>query len=109
MQRTWLAGHPVPNEMATRAEGLQTRVPFDNTQRIMRDAKLGLDDFLLVEDAEMDEATRLLNTDGADIRLGLDCIAGDGYAFEFFAQQSADCGDLAFRFPGNAQFNRKPA
>ena len=46
--------------MSTRAEGLQTRVPFDNTQRIMRDPKLGLDDFLLVEDAQMDEAIRLL-------------------------------------------------
>ena len=60
MQRTWQAGHPVPSAMATRAEGLQTRVLFDNTQRIMRDSKLGLDDFLLVEDAEMDEAIRLL-------------------------------------------------
>ena len=41
-------------------EGLATRVPFAHTQRIMRHPQLGLDDFVLVSDAEMEEAIRLL-------------------------------------------------
>jgi threonine dehydratase len=60
MYHTWRRGEPVPSPMKTRAEGLQTRVPFENTQRIMRDAAIGLDDFLLVDDDELEEAIRLL-------------------------------------------------
>ena len=46
--------------MQTRAEGLATRVPFENTQRIMRDSRFGLDDFVLVGDEALEEAIRLL-------------------------------------------------
>ncbi|MCP4006155.1 MAG: threonine/serine dehydratase [bacterium] len=57
---TWKAGEPVSGPMETVAEGIATRVPFANTQRILRDPELGLDDFALVSDAEMEEAIRLL-------------------------------------------------
>ena len=48
MQLSWAAGKPVTGPMETFAEGVATRVPFENTQRIMREY---LDDFVLVEDA----------------------------------------------------------
>jgi threonine dehydratase len=60
MYLSWRAGAPVRAAMATRAEGLATRVPFANTQRVMRDPALGLDDFVLVSDEAMEEAIRLL-------------------------------------------------
>jgi threonine dehydratase len=44
-------------EMNTFAEGIATRIPFENTQRIMRRY---LDDFWLVDDAEIEEAILLL-------------------------------------------------
>lgn len=53
MQRSWSGGEMVTAEMNTFAEGIATRVPFANTQRIMRQY---LDDFLLVDDAEIKEA-----------------------------------------------------
>lgn len=53
MQRSWLAGTPVTAEMKTFAEGIATRVPFENTQRIMRDY---LDDFVLVDDEDIKKA-----------------------------------------------------
>ena len=59
-QRSWAAGRPVSAPMETRAEGLATRVPFANAHRILGHAERGLDDFVLVEDAELDEAVRLL-------------------------------------------------
>ncbi len=59
-QHTWQAGRPMPGPMATRAEGLATRVPFDNTHEILRDPQLGLDDFVLVSDEAIEEAIRLL-------------------------------------------------
>jgi len=43
--------------MNTFAEGIATRVPFANTQRIMRRL---LDDFILVEDEAIKAAIRLL-------------------------------------------------
>ena len=46
--------------METAAEGLATRVAYENTLRIMRDPQRGLDDFVLVSDEAMDEAVRLL-------------------------------------------------
>ena len=58
-QRSWKAGHPVLEPMETRAEGLATRVPFENTQRIMRHPILGLDDFVLVSEEAMENAIRL--------------------------------------------------
>ena len=57
MQRSWASGKMVTAEMHTAAEGLATRVPFENTQRIMRDL---LDDFLLVDDSAIEEAIVLL-------------------------------------------------
>jgi len=53
MQSSWCAGKLVPGEMNTFAEGLATRVPFENTQRIMRQY---LDDFVLVEDQHIAKA-----------------------------------------------------
>jgi threonine dehydratase len=58
-QRSWKAGHAVLEPMETRAEGLATRVPFENTQRIMRHPILGLDDFVLVSEEAMENAIRL--------------------------------------------------
>lgn len=54
---SWKAGEPVEAGMETRAEGLATRVPFDNTQRVLREH---LDDFVLVSEEAMEEAVRLL-------------------------------------------------
>lgn len=57
MQKSWQSGTLEPAEMKTTAEGLATRVPFANTQRIMRKY---LDDFILVDDTEISAATLLL-------------------------------------------------
>lgn len=57
IQMSWAAGKAVSADMKTTAEGLATRVPFENTQRIMRKY---LDDFVLVEDAAIEEAILLL-------------------------------------------------
>jgi threonine dehydratase len=57
MQLSWASGKAVCAEMATVAEGLATRVPFENTQRIMREY---LDDFVLVEDDAIEQAIMLL-------------------------------------------------
>jgi len=47
MQLSWKSGEMVTADMNTFAEGIATRVPFANTQRIMRHY---LDDFVLVAD-----------------------------------------------------------
>ena len=57
MQLSWASDRTVCAEMNTAAEGLATRVPFENTQRIMRKF---LDDFVLVEDDAIDAAVLLL-------------------------------------------------
>ncbi len=57
MQLSWQAGELVTAEMDTFAEGVATRVPFENTQRIMRKY---LDDFVLVEDEAIKQAILLL-------------------------------------------------
>jgi threonine dehydratase len=57
MQRSWASGQMVTAEMRTFAEGIATRVPFENTQRIMRQV---LDDFVLVDDADIRRAVQLL-------------------------------------------------
>ena len=57
MQLSWASGNAVSADMSTVAEGLATRVPFENTQRIMR--KL-LDEFVLVEDGAIEAAIVLL-------------------------------------------------
>ncbi len=57
IQMSWASGKAVSADMNTVAEGLATRVPFENTQRIMRRY---LDDFVLVEDAAIEDAILLL-------------------------------------------------
>jgi len=57
IQMSWAAGKPVDAPMRTVAEGLATRVPFENTLRIMRKY---LDDFALVEDSAIEAAILLL-------------------------------------------------
>jgi threonine dehydratase len=57
MQLSWKSGRPVTAEMNTFAEGVATRVPFENTQRIMRTY---LDDFVLVDDKAIKKAIVLL-------------------------------------------------
>jgi threonine dehydratase len=56
MQLSWQSGEMVSTEMNTFAEGIATRVPFVNTQRIMHHY---LDDFVLVPDAAIKAAIRL--------------------------------------------------
>lgn len=57
MQLSWASGKMIAAEMKTFAEGVATRVPFENTQRIMRQY---LDDFLLVDDEEIESAMLLM-------------------------------------------------
>jgi threonine dehydratase len=57
MQRSWASGQLQTAEMRTFAEGIATRVPFENTQLIMRHV---LDDFVLVDDADIEAAILLL-------------------------------------------------
>ncbi len=57
MQQSWKSGQMVTAKMNTFAEGVATRVPFANTQRIMRKY---LDDFVLVDDAAIKAAVVLL-------------------------------------------------
>jgi threonine dehydratase len=57
MQLSWQAGELLTAEMKTFAEGVATRVPFENTQRIMRKY---LDDFILVDDEDIRQAIVLL-------------------------------------------------
>ena len=53
MQLSWRSGELLSAEMNTFAEGVATRVPFANTQRIMREY---LDEFLLVDDTDIKQA-----------------------------------------------------
>jgi threonine dehydratase len=55
--RSWQAGELVTGPMSTFAEGLATRTAFDLPQRIMREH---LDDFVLVSEDELRQATRTL-------------------------------------------------
>ncbi len=57
MQLSWKSGSPVMAEMNTFAEGIATRVPFENTQHIMQKY---LDDFILVDDELIKQAILLL-------------------------------------------------
>jgi threonine dehydratase len=57
MQLSWASGKAVCADMNTAAEGLATRVPFENTQRIMQKY---LDDFVLVDDAAIEDAILML-------------------------------------------------
>jgi threonine dehydratase len=55
--RSWKAGALVEDSNSTFAEGLATRTAFELPQRILRDM---LDDFVLVSDADLAQATRLM-------------------------------------------------
>lgn len=55
--RSWQARALLPGENATFAEGLATRVPFELPQRILWEH---LDDFVLVGEEEIRQATRLM-------------------------------------------------
>jgi threonine dehydratase len=55
--RSWQAGSLVEDSTSTFAEGLATRTAFELPQQILRDL---LDDFVLVSDAELAQATRLM-------------------------------------------------
>ncbi len=57
MQLSWKSGDLMTADMNTFAEGIATRVPFANTQRIMRKY---LDDFALVDDDAIKRAIVLL-------------------------------------------------
>ncbi|VAW75314.1 pyridoxal-phosphate dependent enzyme family protein [hydrothermal vent metagenome] len=50
MQLSWKSGEMVEAEMNTFAEGVATRVPFENTQMLMQKY---VDDFLLVDDKQI--------------------------------------------------------
>ncbi len=57
MQLSWKSGDLITAQMETFAEGIATRVPFENTQIIMRKY---LDDFVLVDDTKIETAIRML-------------------------------------------------
>ncbi len=57
MQLSWASGKLIKAEMQTFAEGVATRVPFENTQKIMREY---VDDFLLVDDTEIRTAIKTM-------------------------------------------------
>jgi threonine dehydratase len=57
MQLSWQSGQMITAPTTTFAEGVATRVPFENTQRIMRHY---LDDFVLVDDTDIKHAVVLM-------------------------------------------------
>jgi len=59
IHNSWRAGEPVAAEMKTAADGLATRVAFENTLNMLLDKRTGIDDFLLVSDEAMETAVRL--------------------------------------------------
>ncbi len=60
VQQSWALGRPIEADMATRHEGLQTRVSHANAMEILGRPQEGLDDFALVSDEAIDEAVSLL-------------------------------------------------
>lgn len=57
MQLSWEKGTMIEAETTTIAEGLATRVPFENTQKIMRKY---VDQFLLVDDEKIKSAVMIM-------------------------------------------------
>ena len=55
--KSWKAGHLVEDRMGTFAEGLATRTAFEYPQQILREL---LDDFVLVDDADIRKAMLIL-------------------------------------------------
>jgi threonine dehydratase len=72
MQKSWQSGKMVTARMKTFAEGVATRIPFENTQRIMRKY---LDDFILVDDEEIKKAIVLLLQHTHNLAEGAGAIA----------------------------------
>ncbi len=72
MQKSWQSGKMVSAQMNTFAEGVATRIPFENTQRIMRKY---LDDFVLVDDKDIKKAIVLLLQHTHNIAEGAGAIA----------------------------------
>jgi threonine dehydratase len=73
VHEAWTAGSLEPcDRMATRHEGLATRVPFELTTRILRDV---LHDFVLVSDDDIDRAIRVLAEDARLIAEGAGAAA----------------------------------
>jgi threonine dehydratase len=56
--RSWREGRPVEAPMASRAEGVATRVAYPNTLDVLCDPDRGLRDFVLVSDEAMEAAVR---------------------------------------------------
>ena len=56
-QMSWKSGEMIEAKMETCAEGVATRVPFENTQKLMREL---IDDFVLVDDSKIAPAIKLL-------------------------------------------------
>ena len=57
--QSWKAGRVLTGEMHTAAEGLATRVAFENTLEMLLDPRTGIDDFVLVSEEAMEEGVRL--------------------------------------------------
>lgn len=57
---SWKARRALTGEMHTAAEGLATRVAFENTLNMMLDPNTGIDDFVLVSEQAMKDAVLLL-------------------------------------------------
>jgi len=72
MKLSWESGELIPGKMETFAEGVATRVPFENTQRIMRKY---LDDFVLVDDEDIKRAIVLLLEHTHNLAEGAGAIA----------------------------------
>jgi threonine dehydratase len=72
VQLSWKSGELVTAEMDTFAEGVATRVPFANTQRIMRRY---LDDFVLVDDRDIKKAVVLLLEHTRNLAEGAGAVA----------------------------------
>ena len=58
--KSWKARSPVSAPMETDAEGLATRVAFENTLKMICHEKTGIDDFILASEKEMQDALLLL-------------------------------------------------
>jgi len=72
MKLSWESGELVTGKMETFAEGVATRVPFENTQLIMRKY---IDDFVLVDDEDIKKAIVLLLEHTHNLAEGAGAIA----------------------------------
>ncbi|MBE9524406.1 MAG: threonine/serine dehydratase [Chloroflexi bacterium] len=72
MKLSWESGELIAGKMETFAEGVATRSPFENTQRIMREY---LDDFVLVDDKDIKKAIVILLEHTHNLAEGAGAIA----------------------------------